>query len=70
MGLPSFWVLAAVTVGGSMMGVVGMLVFIPLCSVFYALLRDSVNSRLKKKREPESAEAGEDSGQADQKISG
>ena len=69
-GLPSIWVLAAVTVGGSMMGVVGMLVFIPLCSVFYALLRDSVNSRLKKKREPESAEAGEDSGQADQKISG
>ena len=69
-GLPSIWVLAAVTVGGSMMGVVGMLVFIPLCSVFYALLRDSVNSRLKKKREPESAEAGEDSGQADQKIPG
>lgn len=50
-GLPSIWVLAAVSVGGSMMGVVGMLIFIPLCSVFYALLREGVNSRLQRKRE-------------------
>ena len=32
-GLPSIWVLVAVTIGGSLMGVVGMLVFIPLSSV-------------------------------------
>lgn len=44
-GLPSIWVLAAVTVGGSLMGVVGMLVFIPLMSTVYALLRESVNQR-------------------------
>ena len=37
-GLPSIWVLVAVTVGGSMMGIVGMLIFIPLCSVLFALL--------------------------------
>lgn len=49
MGLPSIWVLVAVTVGGSMMGIVGMLIFIPLCSVLYALLRDGVNMRLGKK---------------------
>ena len=48
-GLPSIWVLVAVTVGGSMMGIVGMLIFIPLCSVLYALLRDGVNGRLGKK---------------------
>ena len=36
-------------VGGSMMGIVGMLIFIPLCSVLYALLRDGVNMRLGKK---------------------
>lgn len=48
-GLPSIWVLAAVTVGGSMMGIVGMLIFIPLCSVLYALLRDEVNSRLRRR---------------------
>ncbi|MDY5475595.1 MAG: AI-2E family transporter [Enterocloster clostridioformis] len=48
-GLPSIWVLVAVTVGGSMMGIVGMLIFIPLCSVLYALLRDGVNARLGRK---------------------
>lgn len=46
-GLPSIWVLVAVTVGGSLMGIVGMIIFIPLCSVLYALLRDSVNERLR-----------------------
>jgi len=45
-GLPSIWVLAAVTIGGSLMGVAGMLVFIPLCSVLYALLREAVHKRL------------------------
>lgn len=49
-GLPSIWVLAAVSIGGSLMGVVGMLVFIPMVSVIYALLRESVYFRLKKKR--------------------
>ena len=49
-GLPSIWVLAAVTIGGSLMGVAGMLVFIPLCSVLYALLREAVHERLKDKR--------------------
>lgn len=44
-GLPSLWVLAAVSVGGSLFGVVGMLCFIPLVSTGYALLRESVNSR-------------------------
>lgn len=49
-GLPSIWVLVAVTLGGSMMGVVGMLIFIPLCSVLYTLLRDTVNERLRRRR--------------------
>lgn len=44
-GLPSIWVLVAVTVGGSLMGILGMLVFIPLASVCYALLRDWTNQR-------------------------
>ena len=48
-GLPSIWVLVAVTIGGSTMGVIGMLVFIPLCSVLYALLRDATNRRLAKR---------------------
>ena len=48
-GLPSIWVLAAVSVGGSLMGVAGMLVFIPLTSVVYALFREFVYCRLKEK---------------------
>lgn len=49
-GLPSIWVLAAVTIGGSLMGVVGMLIFIPILSTVYALLREDVNGRNGKKR--------------------
>ena len=44
-GLPSIWVLAAVTIGGSLMGIVGMLIFIPLLSTVYFLLREDVNKR-------------------------
>lgn len=51
-GLPSIWVLVAVTIGGSTMGIVGMLVFIPVCSVLYTLLREAVNKRLSKMYPP------------------
>lgn len=44
-GLPSIWVLAAVTIGGSLMGVIGMLIFIPIVSTVYALLREDVNRK-------------------------
>lgn len=48
-GLPSIWVLAAVSVGGSLMGVAGMLLFIPLTSVLYTLFREFVYKRLGEK---------------------
>ena len=48
-GLPSIWVLAAVTIGGNLMGIVGMLVFIPLLSVVYTIFRKVVYQRLKKR---------------------
>lgn len=44
-GLPSIWVLAAVTIGGSLMGIFGMLVFIPLLSTVYMLLKENVSRR-------------------------
>ena len=47
-GLPSIWVLATVSIGGSLMGVVGMLIFIPIVSVLYALFREIVYLKLKK----------------------
>lgn len=49
-GLPSIWVLFAITVGGELMGVAGMVIFVPLCSVLYALFRDFIVDRLKAKR--------------------
>jgi predicted PurR-regulated permease PerM len=52
-GLASIWVLSAVTLGGSLMGILGMLVFIPLCSVLYALFRDYVKRRLRQRAVPE-----------------
>lgn len=48
-GLPSIWVLAAVSIGGSLMGIVGMLVFIPIVSVVYTLFRNNVYGQLEKK---------------------
>ena len=49
-GLPSMWVLFAAMVGGSLMGIAGMLIFIPIMSVLYSLMRDWVNTRLKEKK--------------------
>ncbi|MGN0422178.1 MAG: AI-2E family transporter [Lachnospiraceae bacterium] len=49
-GLPSIWVLAAVSIGGSLMGVVGMLIFIPIVSVVYALFREVVYLKLKQRK--------------------
>lgn len=48
-GLPSIWVLAAVSIGGSLMGVIGMLTFIPLTSVVYTLFREFVYKKLSDK---------------------
>lgn len=48
-GLPSLWVLAAVSIGGSLFGMAGILVFIPFCSVCYALFREFVYKKLKEK---------------------
>lgn len=45
-GLPGIWVLAAVTVGGGLWGIAGMLVGVPLAATVYKLLRESVNGRL------------------------
>jgi predicted PurR-regulated permease PerM len=44
-GLPGIWVLFAVTIGGSLFGILGMFAFVPLVSTGYSLLRDDVNRR-------------------------
>ena len=55
-GLPSIWVLFAVTVGGKLMGIAGMLIFIPLMSILYTLFREWVNKRqaIRKKSDKQS----------------
>ncbi len=47
-GLPAIWVLVAVTIGGSLGGVVGMIIAIPLFSVLNALFKEVVYLKLKK----------------------
>lgn len=51
-GLPGMWVLVAVTIGGEIMGVAGMLLMIPLASVLYALAREFTNRRLRERSIP------------------
>lgn len=46
-GLPGMWVLLSVTVGGSIGGILGMLIATPLCFLLYALFTKMVNDRLK-----------------------
>lgn len=48
-GLPAIWVLVAVTLGGSLMGVLGMLISIPTLSVIYSLIRENVKKTLNEK---------------------
>ena len=48
-GLPAIWVLVAVTIGGNIAGIPGMLFSIPFCSVLYQLFSEVVNKQIKKK---------------------
>ena len=48
-GLPGMWVLVAVTVGGSLFGILGMLLGVPVFSVIYSLVKQDTEKRLKEK---------------------
>lgn len=67
-GLPAMWVLAAVTLGGSMFGIAGMILFIPLTSVIYALIKQTVKKRVKKQKLAR-LKAEEEKAKAQQKAS-
>lgn len=45
-GLPAIWTFAAVIIGGGLFGVLGMVLFIPVFSVFYTILGANVRRRL------------------------
>lgn len=49
-GLPSIWVMVAVTVGASIGGILGMLISVPLCSIIYSIMATNVNTKLTRKK--------------------
>lgn len=49
-GLSPMWTLLAITAGGSLFGIVGMLVGLPLASIIYALIRENINKKIKEKK--------------------
>ena len=55
-GLPGVWVLAAVTVGGGVLGVAGMLLAVPLAAAAYQMLREDVRRRNLPAEEPPETE--------------
>ena len=57
-GLSGMWVIVAISVGGDLFGVVGMLLMIPLASVIQTILREDVAVRVyQRKINPEKLEA-------------
>jgi len=66
-GLPGIWVLAAITVGGGLMGVFGMLLAVPVVAAVYKLIQADVRKRnpvdtsqeLEEEKEKEQTEAEE-----------
>lgn len=58
-GLPGIWVLAAVTIGGGLFGVLGMLFSVPICSVLYVIFREFVNKKNKEYKQDHSEETTE-----------
>lgn len=49
-GLASMWTLMAVILGGSLMGITGMIIGLPLASILYAILRNETNEQLRNKK--------------------
>ena len=48
-GIPGIWVLVAVTIGGSLFGVFGMLIGLPIASILYTILKQNTNKRIEEK---------------------
>ena len=62
MGLPGIWVLAAVSVGGGIMGIMGMFLGVPLAAALYRIIKEDVSKReaQEKQEQPEKAELPSD----------
>ncbi len=52
LGLPTFWILFAIFVGGGLFGFIGMVTFVPIFTVIYTLIKEFLNEKLEKKNLP------------------
>lgn len=52
LGLPTFWILFAIFIGGGLFGFIGMVTFVPIFTVIYTLIKELVNEKLAKKHLP------------------
>ncbi len=59
-GLSSFWVIVAITVGGGLFGMVGMIIGVPAFAVIYDIVAGIINDRLKKRKLPQQTDFYED----------
>ena len=48
-GLSAFWILFAILVAGEFLGLVGMVIGVPLFAIFYSLVKEFIENKLKKK---------------------
>ena len=56
LGLPTFWILFAIFIGGGLFGFIGMITFVPIFTVLYTLTKEFVNEKLEKKHLPTETE--------------
>lgn len=45
-GLPGFWVLVAITIGGGMFGVMGIILSVPIASTIYRIIKDDIKKKI------------------------
>ncbi|MCM1164549.1 MAG: AI-2E family transporter [Lachnospiraceae bacterium] len=55
-GLPAVWILISIIIGGGLFGMLGMFLGVPVCAVIYMLFKDFVESKLRKRKLPQSTD--------------
>ena len=69
-GLPGIWVLVAVTLGGGLAGIPGMLIGVPLAATAYALIQEHVRNRAKKMNDAPTCNENTEENEAEKNTNG
>ncbi|MDU7242351.1 AI-2E family transporter [Clostridium sp.] len=48
-GISAFWILFSILVAGKLLGIVGMIIGVPLFAIFYSIVKEFIESKLRKK---------------------